>query len=57
MLHGRSCRVDALQDLAKKSRVRSSGNKATNFGQVGGGAVSGQLAVSSRNDLTDPRTP
>ena len=48
--------VHALQDLAKKSRVISSENKATNPGQVEGGAVGKRLAASSRNDLTDSRT-
>lgn len=47
----------ALQVLAKKSRVMSSENKATNPGQVGGETAGRQLAASSKNDLTDSRTP
>ena len=59
MLHGGSYRVDThvLQVLAKKSRVMSSENKATNPGQVGGETAGRQLAASSKNDLTDSRTP
>lgn len=58
MLSGGSCRVDAhaLLDLAKKSQVMSSENKARNPSQAGGGAAGRQLAASSRNDLTDSRT-
>lgn len=58
-LHDGSYRVDthALQVLAKKSWVMSSESKATNPGQVGGETAGRQPAASSKNDLTDSRTP